>query len=266
MIVEINGATFEITDPLQITFDGRKSIDGGLNTFTLNVFNLNEPKRLALIKDTEEVKYIPVQFEVGYQGQLLKVFRGDVRTAGTKRDGVNYITTLECYDGGYDYLESFTSRSVKSKKKAIDEILKDMPHTGRGAITDIGEQIRPKVMVGSSSKLVEEILKPDETFYIDEEKLYIIKDDEVVNEFIPVVAPSTGLINTPERDSKRVTFTSLMNPQIKIGGLVELRSTSAEHLNGIYKVRTISYKGDLEGDSWSQECTGFLAKGYKVVS
>ena len=57
----------------------------------------------------------------------------------------------------------------------INVILKDMPNTTRARISDRPVVNRAKVLVGNSLKLVENNLKDDETYYIDEGKLYIIK-------------------------------------------------------------------------------------------
>jgi hypothetical protein len=106
---------------------------------------------------------------------------------------------------------------------------------------------------------------PGETWYIDNEQLYVIKDNEVTSGLKPVVSAATGLISTPTRDSKLVTFETLMNPTVKIGGLANLKSSTAPHLDGIYKIETINYRGDNYGDEWSQSCTGTLAAEAKSI-
>jgi hypothetical protein len=106
---------------------------------------------------------------------------------------------------------------------------------------------------------------PGETWYIDDEQLYVIKDNEVTSGLKPVVSAATGLISTPTRDSKLVTFETLMNPTVKIGGLASLKSATAPHLDGIYRIETIAYSGDNYGDAWMQTCTGTLAAGAKTL-
>lgn len=79
-------------------------------------------------------------------------------------------------DGLVDAQGSYTSQTV-NKGDAINVILKDMPNTTRAKISDRPVVTRAKVLVGNSLKLVENNLKDDETYFIDEGKLYIIKQN-----------------------------------------------------------------------------------------
>lgn len=255
---QILGGEVVVRPPLRINFQADKSIRGGLNKIQIQLYNLEERKRLSLVKDAEQQIRIPIQLSVGYQGSLELVFRGTVYRGSNERQGADIITNLESLDGGFDFLNSFTSRTVEGGRRAVDAALSDMPNTTIGKITERPVLTRPKVLVGNSAKLIEDMIGPDETWYIDNEQLYIIKDNEITSRFIPLVSAQTGLISTPTRDNKEVTFETLMNPSVKIGQLAQLQSKIAPHLNGRYRIETISYQGDNFGDTWSQACTGRL--------
>ena len=168
-------------------------------------------------------------------------------------------------DGGNDFKYSFTSKTINSKQRVIDELIKDMPNTTRGKITDFEQLVRPKVLVGNTYQLIEEFLGEDTTSFIDNEIINIIKDNEITGSFIPLVNAKTGLINTPERDSRKVTFDTLMNPTIKIGQQCQLESVTAPHLNGTYKIETIIYSGTYDGNECKQRIEGFAIEGAKVL-
>jgi hypothetical protein len=264
--ITAGGLNIEITPPIQIVFDITKSIRGGINKMNIQITNLAESKRLSLVKDAEEgEKVIPVALFVGYQDRVEMIFKGTVQTGGNARQGPDIITSLECLDGGKDSLHSFTARTVEGGRRAIDACVADMPRTKIGKITERPPLTRPKVLIGNSARLIEEMMGPNETSYIDDEQLYAIKDDEVVRRYVPVVSAATGMISTPTRDSKLVTFETLMNPSVKIGGLANLKSSTAPHLDGIYKIETINYRGDNYGDEWKQSCTGTLAAEAKSI-
>jgi len=251
--------------PIRLVFDATKSIAGGLNKATVRIYNLKPGNRLALAKDAEEVRRIPLSLRVGYNGSLHSIFKGTVHRGSNYRDGPDIVTELECLDGGFVFLNSFTSRTVKGKDRAIDGILSDMPNTAAGKITDQANFTRTKVLVGASAKLIDELLNDGETWYIEDEKLYILKDDEVISDYIPVVNARTGLLGTPTREAMKLTAETLMNPAIKIGGLFQLQSRTAPHLDGVYRVETISYSGDNYGAGWGQTISGFLAGKYRVI-
>lgn len=245
-----------VRPPLRVSFSSEKSIAGGLNRLDIEIYNLREDSRLQLAKDPEEQRYIPIQFRAGYESSLEPLFRGSVFVGRNRREGADIVTSLECIDGGFDYQFSEVDRVVASGGDVVGEILKDMPHTGRGDIAERQQLIRPKVMVGRAPKIIDSIIDEGESWFIDNEQLHIVKDGEPIASFDPLVAPSTGLLETPEREQERVTAKTRFNPSVRIGGQFSLQSTLAPQMNGIYFVETISYEGDLEGDAWDQTITG----------
>jgi len=252
-----------IIPELRVQFDITKSVKGGLNSCRIKIYNLSADKRKKLIKDkTDNSIKMPFLFRAGYE-KIETIFKGTILEASSVREGVDFVTTINCLDGGYDFINSYTSKTVTNNN--IDNLLTDSPNIEKGKITELKQLFRPRVFVGKTFKLISDMLAEDETYFIDNEKLHIIKDDEVIDDYIPLIQPSTGLLNTPVRKNKEVSFSTLMNPVVKIGGLVELKSTTAEHLNGVYKVITIRYSGDNYGKDWLQECICQSSKEYKVL-
>lgn len=253
LIVTLNtGEAISIKPPIRIQFDSVKSVDGGLNSCRVRVYNLSKDKRKKLIKeDTDINTKMPFLLKCGYN-KIEKIFQGFILESFSEKSGSDIVTTIVAMDGLVDAQGSYTSQTVK-KGDAINVILKDMPNTTRAKISERPVVTRAKVLVGNSLKLVENNLKDDETYFIDEGKLYIIKQNEVISNLVPLVNASTGLLNTPTKKKYEVTFNTLLNPSIKIGGQVKLESIYAENLNGTYKVLTITYRGDSTGTDWSQE-------------
>lgn len=253
------GGTIAITPPLRIVFEAQKSTRGQLNKLRVQIYNLNEDKRLRLVKDAEENKIIPMALQVGYQESLELVFRGNIYTGSNSREGADIVTNIESLDGQYDVKNAFTNRTVEGSSQAIKAILDSFQLVGEGKIAERPEITRPRVLVGNSAKLIDSVVAENEAWFIDDEKLYIIRDDQVIGSFIPVVSAATGLISTPERENKEVTFETLMNPSLKAAHRCQLISTTAPHLDGVYRIDTITYSGDNYGDDWKQTVTGRLA-------
>jgi hypothetical protein len=265
LVIRAAGGDVTIEPPIKLVFDADKSIRGSVNKINLQIYNLTENKRLSLVKDAEERKTIPLLLEVGYQDSMDLIFKGTVHTGANERQGPDIVTTIEALDGGQDFLNAYTSKTVKGSREAVNACRADMTRTGEGAITERPPTTRPKVLVGNSARLIDDMVGPDETWYIDDEQLYIIKDDEVTSRLVPVVSAATGLISTPTRENKEVTFQTLMNPAVKIGQRVKLVSTTAPHLDGVYKINTINYSGDNYGEDWSQTCTCRAAGGARAI-
>ena len=253
LIIKTNtGEAIIVRPPIRIQFDAVKSVDGGLNSCRARIYNLSKDKRKKLIKeDTDATTKMPFLIKAGYN-KIETLFKGFILESFSEKSGADIVTTIVAMDGLVDAQGSYTSTTVK-KGDAINVILKDMTNTTRARISDRPVVTRAKVLVGNSLKLVENNLKDDETYYIDEGKLYIIKENEVVSDIIPLVNASTGLLKTPVKKKYEVTFNTLLNPSIRIGCQVKIESIYAENLNGTYKVLTITYRGDSNGTDWSQE-------------
>ena len=253
LIIKTNtGEAIVIRNPIRIQFDSVKSVDAGLNSCRVRIYNLSKDKRKKLVKDDTDTKTkLEFLLKAGYN-KIETLFKGFILESFSEKSGADIVTTIVSMDGLVDAQGSYTSTTVK-KGDAINVILKDMPNTTRARISERPVVNRAKVLVGNSLKLVENNLKDDETYYIDEGKLYIIKQNEVVSDIIPLVNASTGLLNTPIKKKYEVTFNTLLNPSIRIGCQVKLESIYAENLNGTYKVLTITYRGDSNGTDWSQE-------------
>jgi hypothetical protein len=247
--ITFDGITLEVRPPMRIVFDANKSIYGGLNKCTVTIYNLRESTRLRLIKSPEQNKLVKFSLRVGYQGLLRDVFRGQVLRGESIRDGVDYVTRLESLDGGFDLQNTAVSKTVRGKGNAIAQAVEGS-QTSVGAITQQSDLIRPRVMVGNMIKVIGDLVEPGQDWYIDDGQLNIIKPNEVIKGFTPVVTAQSGLISTPTREQGLIEFESLINPSIKIGRLIELQSVTAPQLNGRHKVEEINYKGDLDGGDW----------------
>lgn len=304
LTVGIGNQAVIIQPPITISFKGLETVDKkSLGKLSVSINGLKPSTRLQLLKSEDEEKYIPVRLEVGYDGKLRQVFQGSVKSGAVKREGATHIVSLECEDGGHDYINAFTSRTVRGKDQVVDSVLQDMPNTKKGSVTKQQALIRPKVLVGSSSKILTDTLAPDESFFIKDERVHILKANEVTSGNIPVVNARSGLLNTPqatkisaqddggkkaktptnEPDSDpagkkdtdsstlapqskgQLVFDTKLNPMLRIGGLCALESVTNPALNGVYKIYQIETSGQNNGAAWHQKVVCQPAGNYHVV-
>lgn len=304
LTVGIGNQAVIIEPPITMSFKALETVDKkSLGKLSVSINGLKPSTRLQLLKSEDEEKYIPVRLEVGYDGKLRQVFQGSVKSGAVKREGAIHIVSLECEDGGHDYINSFTSRTVRGKDQVVDSVLQDMPNTKKGSVTKQQALIRPKVLVGSSSKILTDTLAPDESFFIKDERVHILKANEVTSGNIPVVNARSGLLNTPQatkisaqddggkkakmptnepdtdpagkkdtdsstlaKSSKgQIVFDTKLNPMLRIGGLCALESVTNPALNGVYKIYQIETSGQNNGAAWHQKVVCQPAGNYSVI-
>lgn len=253
-----------VKPPMRISFSASKSVSGGLNSLTCRIYNLQPSNRLALTKDAEGKEVIPLSLHIGYEGTTALIFKGTVFRGLNFREGPDFVTELESLDGGAQVLGTFVSATVRGKDRAVDAV-RTAAGLGRGKLTEQAPLVRPRVLVGATARLLDDLLEDGATWYVDDEQLYMLKSDEVISSFVPVVNAATGLLNTPTREQSKVTFDTLMNPTLRIGGLCKLESQSAPHMNGLYRIIEMGYSGDNYGANWNMSVTGIPAGDYRVL-
>lgn len=281
-IITLNNQKITIQPELRITFDVTKSVKGSLNNGTIQIYNLSQTNRNLIIKDEDIIEedknkektktedgtrtlptdYMQFELKAGYS-KIETIFKGAISKASSKKQGAEFVTTIEAYDGLYDMQNSYTSKVVKGN--ISEQVIKDMPTVKKGKITEQNPLLRPRVLVGNSFKILEENLALNETYYVDDGVIHIIKEKEVTSGYIPLVNSETGLLNTPEKLQKEVKFETMMNPLLRIGGLMQLESLYDKRFNGIYKINTIHYTGDYSGNDWKQEVLCIACNDYKVI-
>ncbi|EFT2540465.1 hypothetical protein HVG77_000843 [Salmonella enterica] len=305
LTVGIGNQAVIIEPPITVSFKALETVDKkSLGKLSVSINGLKPSTRLQLLKSEDEEKYIPVRLEVGYDGKLRQVFQGSVKSGAVKREGAIHIVSLECEDGGHDYINAFTSRTVRGKDQVVDSVLQDMPNTKKGSVTKQQALISPKVLVGSSSKILTDTLAPDESFFIKDERVHILKANEVTSGNIPVVNARSGLLNTPQatkisaqddggkkakmptnepdtdpagkkdtdsstlaKSSKgQIVFDTKLNPMLVIGGLCAVESVTNPALNGVYKIYQIETSGQNNGAAWYQKVVCQPAGNYSVVN
>lgn len=265
LIIGIGSQAVTVTPPIRISFSAEKTTKVSLNKLDVKIYNLKTSTRLQLIKDEEDKKHIPIKLLAGYLGRKELIFKGNVQVGEHSREGAEFVNTLQALDGGTDFLQSFTSETVTTKSAAIDAALGTMGNTARGSITQINDLIRPKVLVGNSARIISDMLSEDESFFIDNEQANILKNDEVRSSLTPIISAPTGLINTPTSQKGLITLQTMLNPDLKVAGLMSLESVTAPELNGIYRIETITYSGDYAGNDWAQNVTARRAGSYRVI-
>lgn len=269
VIVEIipqNGTGKKIED-LRINFSCEKNSESAPNKCEIGIYNLSDSTRSLL-----EAKNTRVKLSIGYLGlkpngiggsgvnstsTVELVFIGNVKKITQDIQTPDIITKLELADGGNAYRNARLDKGYPPStdlKLIIDDLITS---TGlsKGSISGLpsGKKYANGYTVsGLSRDNLDTITKSNELEWsIQNEAIQIVKRGEATNDTLIVLTPDTGLIGSPNKTDKGVEFISLLQPTLKPGRKVQLKS---RFLEGTFKIRKVVDVGDSHQGDFLSKC------------
>ena len=251
--MDVNFDIVTISLPFTIDFDINRNPLAELCTGSVRIYNLNETTRNRLYKDqykmyrdnTDNVIYRSCELLAGYGNELSNIFRGNITRCFSKREGTNYITTIEIYDGQYALANGDVSDTIPAgttKREAISTMMGHLPNIKKKVIGNYDGTIqRAMSIVGNVGDLLNEITSGG--FFIDSEVAYALGDGECVKGDINVINSNSGLLGSPQREETLLTFDMIFEPRVKIAQMLSLESDTEKIFNGVYKVIALQHRG-----------------------
>lgn len=248
-VLQVQGALdsfIEIKPPFTIEFEVSRANLSGSNYSSIRIYNLSNNNRLQIQKDAYNYGYIKlISLRAGYGSNMPEIFRGYVSRAFSIREGVDYITQIDCFSGGFAYSNAFTNQAFQAgtRQQTVIETLADsLPGVERGLIG-----VYPGVLqTGASySGPTVDILK-DLTgggFSIDNNKVYCLNQNECRVGEMQVIDAQAGLLGTPIREQSFLNFEIIFEPRIVVNQRIQMDSKTGINTNGFYKVVSVRHRG-----------------------
>jgi hypothetical protein len=234
------------------------------NKCALQIWNLSREQRdqIAELRPKQgDARGVPVLIEAGYKETGLgQIYLGDLATIYSKREGADWVTTIESGDGQAAKLSSITQSY--GPQTSIDVVLRAIVKAlgvGEGNVSVIATKLKltgaatlfPKraVMSGSAFEHMTHFARSAGLEWsIQDGAVQLIDQGKVLAGFATLLGPTTGLIDTPTVDPKGVlTCKMLIQPGVKVGSLLVLDSDS---VRGNYKIERATWEGDTHGIAW----------------
>lgn len=247
LVVErIDGNTVTIQLPFTCEFDVHRNSLSSANVASFRIYNLSPENRNSIRKDQYDFGDIrKVSFFAGYGDKLSLAFTGNISQAWSVREGVDFITQIESYDGGFAYVNAITNNAYPEntqQSSIIDNVAASLPGVTVGAIGNYEGQIRRgNSYSGPSVDVLTELTGGG--FFIDNGKVFCLKDQECLDGDIPVINAATGLLGTPVKETTFINLELLFEPSLKVAQLIRLESTTAEFFNGDHKILSLKHRG-----------------------
>lgn len=265
-----------IEPPFTIEFDITRKILGSANVGQIRIYNLSAANRNLLRYDFSNISDVrTVSLAAGYGQNLPVIFTGNITQAWSVREGVNFITTIEVFDGGTAFLNGNvpdgggTFPAGTAMLTIYKTLIGYLPGVSLGAIAPwftqdaLGNLItisRAKSYSGSVTDILTEI--SGKAFFIDNGRAYVLRNNDVLEGQVALVNADSGLLGTPLREQQIVTFDMVFEPGLIVAQQLQLQSLTAPQLNsfgapfnpatgastetnvnGLYRVTGIKHRG-----------------------
>lgn len=248
-----DGSLVVVKLPFTIEFDITRNTLTSANVCQLRIYNLSKLNRNRLRFNISNFggPYRPVILKAGYGDNLATIFTGNVSQAWSQREGTNFVTQIECYDGGFAFVNGVTDKQFAAgtpQVQVIRSIAGDLPNVQIGAIGAYpGVLTRGNTYSGNTAALLTQLTGGG--FFIDNGRANMLGNNEYYNApgGILTINAQSGILNTPILEQTIVRFEMLFEPSLNVGSAIMLQSITEENFNGLYKITGVKHRGMISG-------------------
>lgn len=239
--------TIIIQPPFTIECDITRNSLSSANVCQVRIYNLAANTRNSIhYNAASTTEFSSIILNAGYGNNLTNIFSGNISRAWSVREGVNFITQIECFDGGFATVNGQVNANFPAGtpiQSVILYIMNQLPNVTFGAIgTFPGILTKGKTFTGNPAQLLYELTGG--AFFIDGAKSYCLKNNEFNPAHPPILINAiTGLLNTPVLEQTIARFEMLFEPTLNVGGLAILERTTNVNLNGTYIITGVKHRG-----------------------
>lgn len=281
------------TDELDLSdmhfkFRVKQSDQESPNTTEIRVYNLSDEtlKRIQgeFTRVALQAGYERAGFGIIFDGTIKQFRRGKENATDTYLDILAAVGDIP-YNFGVCNATLAAGSSAKERVEAIVGQMGlgvgDMPKIDTGGVLPRG-----KVLWGMGRSLLRcEAMTRGSTWSIQDGKVTMVPLDGYLPDEAVVLTALTGLIGNPEQTDQGLNVRCLLNPKLKIGGLIQIDNASINQTtqaissvieagqqpynkyagvqmlanvsnDGFYRVYVVEYVGDSRGQDWYADIIG----------
>lgn len=243
-----SGNTLQLTLPFTVEFDIIRNTLTSANVCQLRIYNLSLINRNQIRFNASDYgQFRAIEFKAGYGSNPPVVFTGNISQAWSVREGVNFITQIECYDGGFAFVNGVTNTQFPAgtpQKTVIQTLAGSLPNVKLGAVGNYpGQLSRGNSYNGNTTGILQELTGGG--FFVDVGKANALGNNEYIAALngVTTVNSQSGLLGTPVLEQTIVRFDMLFEPGLNVGHKITLDSITESNFNGDYKVTAVKHRG-----------------------
>lgn len=242
------------------------------NSATIRVYNLKDSTSTSI-----QEEFTRVILQAGYEGSYGIIFDGSIiQVKRGKENATDKYLDIIAADGDEAMISGIVNSAMAAGstfKDRVNAIAKGMPGVTVGYIADLPDDKLPRgrVLYGACRDHLDDIAHCTNTRWSVQNGVlqFVYVDGYLPGEAV-VLTSLTGMIGLPEQTADGIHARCLINPQIKVGGKVQIDNKSVQQqtiafdLNGIkqnafipeiatdglYRTLVVEYEGDTRGTPW----------------
>lgn len=258
---------------LRIKFTVKRSDTMTPNVADIRVYNLEEQTALRIRKE-----FTQVTLQAGYQGNYGVIFQGNIKQVIVGRESAtDTFIDIIAGDGDRAYNFAVVVKSIAKGSTQSDQVQASIDAMATKGVTagNLGtlpptQLPRGKVMFGNARNYLRDAAQTtDNSWSIQNEKVVFVPKSSYLKGERVVLTSDTGMIGTPQQTNEGVNVKCLLNPNIKIGGQVQIDNASIQAFkinlsqpnsaanipapltaDGVYYVLVAEHTGDTRGVEW----------------
>lgn len=251
--------TLRVTD-LDVAFRIERDLKPEPSTAEIDLYNLTPDHRKQLQELPEDAR---VTLEAGYESGTSVLFRGDLTSAVTMRDGTDLVTRVIAGDGSAARRTARVSQSFapNTPLPSVMGAITDAMGVDTGNVADIARAVLDggrRLLEGgltlsgnAASELTRLTRSSGLEWSVQDGRLQLLREGRALDGTAVLLSPDTGLIDAPELDDKgQLRARTLIIPDLFPGRRVQVAS---EFVTGLFRVERAAYTGETNGEEWTIE-------------
>jgi hypothetical protein len=217
-----------VEPPFTIHFTVERNSLATANTGSIELVNLGPSTRNRIYKDRFENSIIwKIELWAGYGDGLFVVLKGNIKEAFSWKDGPNWKTKIEVFDGADAFKEGFVALSYGAKTDKQDIVkrtIETLPGIQTGFLGQYSQGEAPKrgvVVFGPTRKVLHYLTEGH--FFIDNEVCHVMSDFEY-DGTDTLDLDASQLLQSPQRSDATLNVSILFYPQAKVKAQAVLKS------------------------------------------
>lgn len=258
----------------RIKFNVKRSDTMTPNVADIRVYNLSTETATLIKKE-----FTQVILQAGYNSNSGVIFKGNIKQVILGRENAtDTFVDILGGDGDQAYNFAIVNTTLKAGSKPSDQLNAATTAMGTQGVTT-GQTVgtlpttqlpRGKVMYGPAKDHIRSLADSNGFGWsIQNEQINFIKSTTYLPGTVTVITSKTGMVGTPEQTNQGVNVKTLLNPNIKIAGRIQIDNASVQltkinfsvpgsadnnpaplTADGTYYVLVVEHEGDNRGLPW----------------